>query len=432
MLFIFANMPTPGGVNETYENILLRIDKADVDFLRRTLLWLTFAVTPLTLLELREAVAMEDDMTTYEQLEDSRLLRPEDILAIGGCLLSVSDEGYVKLAHLSVKSYLLSTDLKNHTALSRFGMDLAGAKDELAKVSLRYMCLDSLASGPASTLQDWEKRLGCHPLLHHASRSWSYYYRAASPRPQLSEQVSAFFDDRSRGSFMSWVQMLSSNWIFKWDEYPRHATPLYYAAWFGLGDVVAHLLTSGVDINAPGSRFGGTALHGATLREHPRVMEALLATAADPSQADFNHVAPLHTAARIGNPEVIRLLLDYGASKDKADSLGETPLDWAKKAGQQLSLKLIEGSDVTTPSRPPKTDGQKAVLVSAVSVPTNAMPKNAMANNAIANNAMANNAMANNAMANNAMPRNAMAENAKRRKDNWRKSTTMGRPASFG
>ncbi|KAI0878261.1 hypothetical protein GGS24DRAFT_14780 [Hypoxylon argillaceum] len=72
-------------------------------------------------------------------------------------------------------------------------------------------------------------------------------------------------------------------------------------------------------------------------------MKMLLDAGADPSQADYNLVAPLHTAARIGNLQVLKLLLDYGASKQAVDSLGETPYDWAVKAGQEGSQKLLMG-----------------------------------------------------------------------------------------
>lgn len=106
------------------------------------------------------------------------------------------------------------------------------------------------------------------------------------------------------------------------------------------------IIKTEIDINAPGSRFGGTALHGATLREHTGIMKELLEAGANPSQADFNLITPLHTASRIGNGQVVKLLLDYGASKTVPDSLGETPYDWAIKSDQDISQKLLNGEEV--------------------------------------------------------------------------------------
>lgn len=336
----------PKGLNETYANILKRTHEEDIELLRRVLLWVSFTVLPLTIEELQEAVAVEAGMIGLDDVEESRLHNPKFILSLGGSLLSVSDKGHVKLAHLSVKDYLLSSDIKRRPDVSIFALSLEEASQELAVNCLTYLSLDSLACGPSETTDDWAERLARHPLLKHAAKAWTYYFRAAGSTLKLNSIVSNFFSVKSQESFMSWVQVLNSNWIFKWNQYPRHATPLYYAASFGLGEIVDDLIQSGVDLNAPGSRFGGTALHGATLREHTSVMKSLLKAGANPSQADFNLITPLHTAVRIGNVEVIMLLLEFGASKTATDSLGETPYDWAMKAGQEVSQKLLRGEVV--------------------------------------------------------------------------------------
>ena len=85
-------------------------------------------------------------------------------------------------------------------------------------------------------------------------------------------------------------QVLNADYNVKWDVYPRHATSLYYAASFGLAEIVEALIGTGAELNAPGSRFGGTALHAAALREHIPVMKLLLEAGSDPGRADFNHV----------------------------------------------------------------------------------------------------------------------------------------------
>ncbi|KAI0483410.1 hypothetical protein F4859DRAFT_472779 [Xylaria cf. heliscus] len=323
----------PKGLDETYERTLKGIRQEDIELLRKILLWVSFAAIPLKIEELHDAIALNVDTNTLEEIEDSRLNNPKDIFSLGGSLITVSDAGEIRLAHLSVKDYLLSIDLLGGVGVSKFGMQPNQANEELARSCLAYLSLDSLAEGPALTLEEWKTRLARHPLLRHVAKAWTYYLRAADPTPDLHSAVSDFFRPRSRGAFMSWVQVLNSNWIFKFDEYPRHATQLYYAASFGLAAVVEGLVENGADINAPGSRFGGTALHGATLREHVSIMRMLLEAGANPSQADFNLVAPLHTAARVGNPQVLKLLLDYGASKQVVDSLGETPYDWVDCGG---------------------------------------------------------------------------------------------------
>jgi hypothetical protein len=243
----------PKTLNETYANILRRIHEDDVELLRRVLLWVAFTVLPLTIEELQEAVAVEAGIGTLNAIEESRLNDPRDILNLGGSLLGVSETGHIKLAHLSVKDYLLSADIKATPDVFRFGMAPKEANQELAVNCITYLSLDSLASGPVEAQEGWEGRLARHPLLKHAAKGWTYYLRAASSTPELNGLVSDFFAAKPRQTFMSWIQILNSNWIFKWDDYPRHATPLYYAASFGLGNVVERLIRNGVDLNAPGA-----------------------------------------------------------------------------------------------------------------------------------------------------------------------------------
>jgi ankyrin repeat protein len=107
---------------------------------------------------------------------------------------------------------------------------------------------------------------------------------------------------------------------------------------------VAHsLLETGVDIDAPGSRFGGTALHGAAYRQHLPVVELLLDAGAVVTKADFNKITPLHTAATLDDVDIISALLNHGAKTDALDEAGETPLDWAKKSGQIEAESLMLG-----------------------------------------------------------------------------------------
>lgn len=331
----------PEGLNETYENILKKISKSNVEIVRRILLWLSFAVLPLTLDEIHEAIAIEQNLDHLD--EESCLSSPQEILTMCGSLVNVSEQGHVRLAHLSVKEYLLSSEIRRNSSVSNFAMLPGEANNELATACLTYLFFGDLANGPSPTSNDFVDRLKRHLLLRHTATGWAYYARASSPTPKLNDLIFKFFSPLSRQNFMSWVQILNADYNFKWDLYPKDATPLYYAASFGLEEVVEALIKNGADLNARGSRFGGTALHGAVLRFHIPVMKLLLDAGADATRADFNRVTPLHTAVVHGNIEVISLLLKFGASKDAVDDVGETPLVWAKKAEQRESQNLLLG-----------------------------------------------------------------------------------------
>ncbi|RYP25105.1 hypothetical protein DL766_007134 [Monosporascus sp. MC13-8B] len=131
---------------------------------------------------------------------------------------------------------------------------------------------------------------------------------------------------------------------FSWDFYPRHATNLYYAATFGLADTVKALIESNAPLDLPGSRYGGTALHGAVYRLRVPIVELLLKAGADINRPDFLGVSPLHTAATLGSLDLIKLMLRYSADATALDGMGETPIDWAEKSGQLNIRKCLQGS----------------------------------------------------------------------------------------
>jgi hypothetical protein len=329
----------PKGLNDTYEKILAKIPKSDIEIAQRILLWLAFAVIPLTLWELHIAIAIDSSLDYFE--EESRLGDAQGILDLCGSLVTVSDQGYVTLAHLSVKDYLLSSEIRLANEVSAFSMVEAEANHDLAISCLSYLSFRELAKGPSKSCDDYVERLTRNPLLKHASIGWPYYSRAAKTTKKLKTFMSTFFSPQMRGSFMSWVQILNAESAFDWDFYPRHATPLYYAASFGLDKIVDDCINAGHEINAPGSCFGGTALHGAVLRNHVPVMALLLKAGAEPSRADLNGVTPLHTAVIHGKMETVALLLEYGASKDSLDEVGDSPRDWATKAGRWDCVELL-------------------------------------------------------------------------------------------
>jgi hypothetical protein len=333
----------PRGLNETYERILGKVPKTDTETVRRILMWLAFAVTPLKLEALHEAVAIEPGVDYID--EDTRLSSPQDILSLVGSLASVSDQGYVRLAHLSVKDFLLSSEICQHNSCAIFGLKLSDGNNELALNCLTYLFFKDLAVGPSLSASDYGDRLAKYPLFKHAAFEWTYYVRASSPSEEVLDLIHKFFNRRS-GTFMSWVQVLNASRPSRWDVYPKHATPLYYAASFGLTDTVEALIRDGADLDAPGSRFGGTALHAATLREHIPAIKLLLEAGANPSKADFNLVSPLHSAAAYGNLEIIGLLLNFGASKDALTSRGEAPYDYAFRTGQMGAQKLLRDAPI--------------------------------------------------------------------------------------
>ncbi|KAI9697118.1 MAG: hypothetical protein M1820_007933 [Bogoriella megaspora] len=355
-----AIVDLPESLYETYDNILLNVRKGDVEPVQRSLQWLAFSVMPLTLVELREVIAIEPGDGNIN--EESRLGSPQDILTIIGSLVNVTEQGHVRLAHLSIKEYLTSPRMQENKSLSKYSLDPLIGHRLLAIRCLTYLSFEDFLKGPEDILEAYLGRMQKYPLMKYAATAWPYHARATDRNETFDGIVSDFFSSNSRGKFLSWVQLLNADYAFEFDEYPKHATSLYYAASFRLNKIVASLVSQDLDLDAPGSRFGGTALRAAVLRQHIPVMKILLEAGADQNKSDFTDVTPLHTAATYGNVEVVKMLLKFGAKVDARDCTGQTPLDWAEKARQSEVLRLLrgtqsdieeEGIQLSSPSSPP-------------------------------------------------------------------------------
>lgn len=333
----------PEGLNATYSRQLARLPPSDTPLVSRIMAWLSFSFVPITLHQLWEALAIENG--TVEIDDESRLRSPQDILLLGGSLISVSLDGYVMLSHLSVRDYLLSSEIRLDLAMGGFVLEAKICHLNLAQDCLTYLMFSELASGPSKTQEDYVVRLQKLPLLQYATRYWFYHARNAEYNGDLETMCHYFFSPGARQNFMAWVQAFNATAPLKWNIFPNHATSLYYAASLGLERVIAPLIQSSTvnELNAAGSRFGGTAVHAAALRDHRSILEKLASAGADVNKADFDRVTPLHAAASRGSIETVKILLHWGSSNEALDGMeGKTPANWARLSGLDGAARLIE------------------------------------------------------------------------------------------
>jgi hypothetical protein len=344
----------PEGLQQTYENILVKITPGCVDIVKQTLQWLVCDVSSLTLAELHECLAIEEGMDHID--EEAQLSSPMDIYDLCGSLIAVTAEGEVILAHLSVKDYLLSDAIK-HGKASAFALSESQVNTENAFKCLTYLSFAEFRTGPAQTADDFEARLLAHPFLEHAARCWATYARNTGySSAELKNRVLEFFTPSCRPQFMSWLQVICSQMVIRaedlkrvaiarqkrrFDYYPVHATSLYYAASFGIEHVIEALLEQGAEVDATGGRLGATAFHAAALRGHQRVMEILFQRGADPNKKDFINQTALNSVALINDVEMIKYLLEHGADPHVTDNRKRTPYDWACFLGFAEAQKVL-------------------------------------------------------------------------------------------
>jgi hypothetical protein len=346
----------PEGLQETYANILERVDPGCTSIVRQTLQWLVCDVSTMTLAELYECLAIEPGMDHID--EEAQLSSPMDIYDLCGSLIAVKAEGEVILAHLSVKDYLLSDAIK-HGKASAFALSESEVNAENVLKCLTYLSFAEFRTGPARSSNAFEARLVAHPFLDHAAKFWTSYAKNSGYKSEeLRNRVLAFFtpSDDDRPIFMSWLQVICSEVVLRREDlkrtllqrrkvgynyYPKHPTTLYYASSYGIEHVVQALLEQGAEVDARGGRLGATAFHAAALRGHVKIMDMLFQKGADPNMMDLIKKTPLNSATLMDHIDVIKYLLEHGADPDIRDDRNTAAFEWACLLGHEEAKKLL-------------------------------------------------------------------------------------------
>ncbi|KAL9625855.1 MAG: hypothetical protein Q9160_000175 [Pyrenula sp. 1 TL-2023] len=325
-----------------YERILEQIEEIDRPVARRALLWLAYGPRAMTLSELAEAVVIDEDTV---QKDPEAAWHPPDLLKVIGSLARYSAENEViELAHHSVKEFLETAPL--YPSLSAFHLSPSSGRAELARTMLTYLLMHDFSTSMCGSSKLYYARVAQYPLLPLAARYWPYYAKdsIASASTHTSDDsvfhlAHKLFRPQPTPNWWAWVEALIAqgpndfkslergvreryeHWAktrLRYKAAPPHLRPLYYAASFGLGRLVASLLAQGADINEHGGLFGGTALHAAIYREHVDVVRVLLEAGPRLWERDRNDMTPwFMTVNMTGNKEIWRLMRSKGADKYK-------------------------------------------------------------------------------------------------------------------
>jgi Notch-like protein len=119
-------------------------------------------------------------------------------------------------------------------------------------------------------------------------------------------------------------------------------TPLMTAVKLALEEIVEHLLSVKVDVNAT-DVHGKTAIHWAAAVNNSEAAESLIRHGANVDAQDNHNQTPLFLAAREGSFEVAQLLLVNGsANANLADHMDCLPYDIARDRHHMDIMRLIE------------------------------------------------------------------------------------------
>lgn len=115
-------------------------------------------------------------------------------------------------------------------------------------------------------------------------------------------------------------------------------TPLMMAALRGRLDWTRQLVGMGAKVR----REGWTPLHYAASGPNAEVVRFLLDQGADINAIAPNGASPLMMAARYGAEDSVRLLVARGADKRVRNSLNQSAVDYARIAGREFLLPLLQ------------------------------------------------------------------------------------------
>ena len=178
----------PKTLDETYARILLSIDEEYSQDAFRILQWLVYSARPLRIEELVEVVAIDTERSQFNP--ENRLPDPRNLLTICSSLVTtvaVTAKGNsgashetteFRLAHFSVKEYLISDRIRNGLA---FQYDIQSRGEE----EIGQGCLIYLLHFQRGVLTSGN--LNIFPLARYAAEYWCYHFRAMKYSDQATK-----------------------------------------------------------------------------------------------------------------------------------------------------------------------------------------------------------------------------------------------------
>jgi ankyrin repeat protein len=402
---IVRNMPH--GLEKTYERNWKIIQSHPPQEQNRALAilrWTTFALRPLTVSEITEALIIDpEDIGTTLQMDelpdniDDEYIDSE-IINICGALVEAREgklgggagSKTIHLIHSSVREFLLSslspisTNTSDHYSECDQAFGQAEQHKRLTTICLGYLNCDDVWQQRATQETSGFRR----SFNHYAARHWNSHLTAAgSDNAKLASLVTDFFSPGNK-NFDHWRRYIESSDATSSSVQEKNsvaATPLYYAALFDLPAIMEHiwaedptqlnmvggeygiplqaacfkghesafhlLIGWGADPNVQGGKFG-TPMNAAIVGGQKSIVKALLGMRVDCSLQDSMGRTTLFIAAMSGDSEVVRWLIEAGAKQAVTNKCGSMPLQAAADSGHLDVVKLLleKGADFTVPN----------------------------------------------------------------------------------
>ncbi|SCO92820.1 related to ankyrin [Fusarium oxysporum] len=325
----------PSGSNayyRAYETAMERIKNQVSDhreLAERILPWIICAKRPLSVEELRHALAVEVGST---ELNKDAL--PETDIMVKVCvgLVTIDEEdGIIRLVHYTTQEYF------EKTRVTWFPK----AENNITTTCVTYLNFQIFKSGICPTVKEFEERLRMNPLYHYASQNWGFHAYNATP---MCEGVIDFLE--SSPNVESASQALEPHFSV---DVESQLKALHLAARFGLvGETRILLGANNPELTA---NHGQTPIFFAARYGHGAVVKLLLESGATGDLRDIYWKTPLLYTVHLGDEGTMQLMLEGGVDADLEDNLGQTPVSHASKNGRDDLVRLLLKEDVEVDSK---------------------------------------------------------------------------------
>ena len=323
----------PKGVDDTYDEAMQRIrnqDEEDARFAERVLYWISYALRPLSVIELQHALAVEvgDIDVDNEAFPDEDLL----VSVCAGLVTVDQESNIIRLVHYTTQQYFESIRAKQFPK----------AQTSIATICLTYLSFETFGKGLCRNSKESESRLHKYPFLRYAAQFWGDHARDGM-EATVKELALEFL--RRSMNFLCSIQVTPYLRLgYRSDDsHVPNMTRLHVIASFGLIDIARMLIEEGVDLNVQGDDRW-TALHWAVQNEHEAAIKLLLDSGANIDPKNWEGNTALRLAVMKGHEALVRLFLDRGPNLEVL----QIALHKAAESGHEAIVLLLleKGSEI--------------------------------------------------------------------------------------
>ncbi|KAJ5093256.1 hypothetical protein N7456_009117 [Penicillium angulare] len=360
----------PKTLHDTYIRILQKVEaenSEDVEMVHRLLKWLVRGVRNLTLEELAECVSINLSEPEDSFDFDAVFTDAEDVLELCGSLVTLTSDGFVSLAHYTVKEFLESSSIKD--TMPQFWIGNSDVHTELASVCLAYLTYDDFSGTEDNSGEALVQTFNEYKFLPYAVQAWGFHAHLSDISEDLFDLTMRLLESGEKigSSYSAWRHI-----YFYQQKIPRYrlntprSSPLYFASLFGLPQAVSALLEAYPDADEEEPmRASAHAGHDEVLKVfldtrpsietsilekclciaanhgHERVAQLLLEKGTNPNSRAGHNGSPLQIASLNGRHHVVTLLLDHNADMNVFNQRYGTPLAAAAEKGHLQTFKIL-------------------------------------------------------------------------------------------